>query len=192
MAGKYQTTDFRNGLKISIEGKPYIITYFQHVNPGKGSAFVKTKIKNLETGQVIARTFKAGVETVDTPDMEEKEMAFTYGDMDGFNFMDNETYDQIAIDKKMIDNSKFLKEGMTVEVLFEADKNLPLTVDLPANMIVEITYTEPGVKGDTATNAMKNATIETGAEIRVPLFINQGDFVKIDTTSGDYLERVKQ
>jgi elongation factor P len=185
------TSEIRNGLCIRYNHDIFKVIEFLHVKPGKGAAFVRTKLKSLTTGKVLDNTFPAG-HKIDDVRVERKQFQYLYEDENGFNFMDNETYDQIAIDKKMIDNSKFLKEGMTVEVLFEADKNLPLTVDLPANMIVEITYTEPGVKGDTATNAMKNATIETGAEIRVPLFINQGDFVKIDTTSGDYLERVKQ
>jgi elongation factor P len=191
MAGKYQTTDFRNGLKISIEGKPYIITYFQHVNPGKGSAFVKTKIKNLETGQVIERTFKAGVETVDKPDMEEKEMEFTYGDMDGFNFMDTKTFESVHLSHDNVgEASNYLQEGIRVNILYFNER--PIAIDLPNFVNLKVKQTDPGLKGDTAGGGgTKKAVMETGLQINVPLFIEEGEDLKIDTRTGQYVERAK-
>lgn len=185
------TSEIKNGLCIVYNNDIFKVVEFLHVKPGKGAAFVRTKMKSLTTGKVLDNTFPSG-HKIDIVRVERKKFQYLYEDDNGFNFMDNETYDQISIRKEMIDNSRFLKEGMEVEILFDAEKDLPLTVDLPSSVIVQVTYTEPGVKGDTATNSMKPATIETGTEVRVPLFINQGDVVRIDTSSGEYLERVKQ
>lgn len=187
---KYQTTDFRNGLKIEIEGKPFIVVNFQHVNPGKGSAFVKAKIKNLETGQVLERTFKAGVDTVDKPDMEEKEMEYTYGDMDGYNFMDMESYESIHLSKDQVgDNKNYLQEGIRVSILYFNSR--PISIDLPNFVELKVTETDPGLKGDTAQGGTKKAIMETGLQVSVPLFINEGELLKIDTRNGEYVERVK-
>ncbi len=174
-----------------LNGDIWRVVEFLHVKPGKGNAFVRTRLKSLTSGKVIENTFQAG-HKIDDVRVERRTYQYLYEDEAGFNFMNNETYDQIPIERGMIENSRFLKEGMEVEVLFHAEKEVPLSVDLPANLIVEVTYTEPGLRGDTATNTLKPATIETGAEVRVPLFINQGDFIKVDTTTGEYLERVKQ
>jgi elongation factor P len=187
---KYQTTDFRNGLKIEIEGKPYIIVNFQHVNPGKGSAFVKTRIRNLESGQTLERTFKAGVETVDVPDMEEKGMEFTYSDMDGFNFMDLETFESVHLTHEQVGDAKnYLQEGIKVAILYFNSK--PISIELPNFVALKVVETDPGLKGDTATGGSKKAILETGLQVNVPLFINQDEVLKIDTRTGEYVERVK-
>lgn len=187
---KYQTTDFRNGLKIAIEGKPFIIVNFQHVNPGKGSAFVKTKLKNLISGQVLERTFKAGVETVDRPDMEDKEMEYTYSDPDGYNFMDLGTYESIHLSHDQVgDNKYYLQDGIKVSILYFNER--PISIDLPNFVELKVTETDPGLKGDTAAGGTKKAILETGLQVNVPLFINEGEVLKIDTRSGDYVERVK-
>lgn len=185
------TSEIKNGLCIRHNHDIFKVIEFLHVKPGKGAAFVRTKLKSLTSGKVLDNTFPSG-HKIDIVRVERKQYQFLYEDEMGFNFMDNETYDQVSINAKMIDNSRFLKEGMMVDVIYDADANQALTVELPSSAQYEITYTEPGVKGDTATNAMKPANIDTGAEIRVPLFINQGDIVRIDTTTGDYLERIKQ
>lgn len=187
---KYQTTDFRNGLKIAIEGKPFIVVNFQHVNPGKGSAFVKAKIKNLETGQVLERTFKAGVDTVDKPDMEEREMEYTYGDMDGYNFMDTKTYESVHLSHENVGDAKnFLQDGIKVEILYFNER--PISIELPNFVNLKVTETDPGLKGDTAAGGNKKAIMETGLQVNVPLFINEGEVLKIDTRTGEYVERAK-
>ena len=184
------TSDIRNGLCMEYNNDIYTVVEFQHVKPGKGAAFVRTKLKSVTTGRVLDNTFPSG-HKINEVRVERRKFQYLYEDETGFNFMDNENYEQIAINKNMIENSKFLKEGMECEILFHSEKDIPLTVDIPQHLVATITYTEPGLKGDPATNAMKNATIESGAEIRVPLFINQGDVVKIDTSTGAYIERVK-
>ncbi len=184
------TSDIRNGLCITFNNDIYRVVEFLHVKPGKGAAFVRTKLKSLTTGRVVENTFPSG-HKIDDVRVERRTYQYLYEEENGFNFMNNENYDQVTINKNMIDNARFLKEGMEVEILFHAEKEIPLTIDLPSHVIVEVTYTEPGLRGDTATNASKPATIETGAEIRVPLFINQGDIIKVDTTTGDYIERAK-
>ncbi len=187
---KYQTTDFRNGLKIAIDGKPYIVTSFAHINPGKGSAFVRAKIKNLITGQVLEKTFKAGVDTVDKPDMEEKEMEYTYGDMDGYNFMDLTTYESVHLSHDNVGDAKYyLQEGIKVDILYFNER--PISIDLPNFVNLQVTQTDPGLKGDTAAGGSKKAIMETGLQVNVPLFINEGEKLKIDTRTGEYVERVK-
>jgi elongation factor P len=186
----YQTTDFRKGLKIEIEGKPYIIVEFQHVNPGKGSAFVRTRLKNLETNQMLERTFKAGVETVDKPDMEEKEMEFNYTDVDGFNFMDQTTFEMIHLSNEQVGEAKnYLQEGIKVFVLYFNGR--PISIELPNFVYLKVVQTDPGLKGDTASGGSKKAIMETGLQINVPLFIKEGEVLKIDTRSGEYIERAK-
>ena len=184
----YSTSDFRKGLKIELEGKPFIMVDFLHVKPGKGGAFVRTKLKNMETGQVLEKTFRSG-EKVDRPDLIEREMQYLYRDAEGYCFMDNNNYEQIFIDEDYLgDNKDFLKENVDVKMLFFNNK--PIGIELPICVQLEITQTEPGIRGDTATGATKPATLETGVVIQVPLFINAGDVVKIDTRTGDYVERV--
>lgn len=169
----------------------FSVTEFLHVKPGKGAAFVRTKLKSLTTGKVIDNTFNAGVK-IDVVRVERRNYQYLYNDDSGFHFMNQDDFEQIFLDGKIIDNSDLLKEGDVVEILFNAEDESPLTCDLPAKVELEITYTEPGVKGDTATNSLKAATVETGAEIRVPLFINNGDVVRVDTKNRAYIERVKK
>lgn len=184
------TSDIRNGLCIDFRNDIYSVVSFQHVKPGKGNAFVRTKLKSLTTGRVIENTFPAG-HKINEVRVERRKHQYLYNDDSGYHFMNTENYDQVFINEAMIENPGLLKEGTDVEILFHAEKEVPLTLDMPAHIVLQITYTEPGVKGDTATNTLKPATIETGAEIRVPLFINEGDKVKVDTRTGDYIERVK-
>ena len=184
------TSDIRNGLCINLNNDIYYIVKFQHVKPGKGNAFVRTKLKSMTTGKVLDYTFQAG-HKIDPVRVERREYQYLYKDDSGFHFMNNETYDQINIQGEMIERSDLLKEGDTLEILFHSEQEMPLTVEMPQYVILEVTYTEPGARGNTATNTLKPATVETGAEIKVPLFINQGDKIKINTESGDYMERVK-
>lgn len=167
-----------------------MVSEFQHVKPGKGNAFVRTKLKSLTTGKIIENTFPAG-HKIDEVRVERRPHQFLYSDDMGYHFMNTETFEQVAIQDDLIDNAQYLKEGAMVDILFHAEKELPLAAELPQHMIFEITYTEPGVKGDTATNTLKPATIETGAEVKVPLFIGNGEKIKIDTRTGEYLERAK-
>lgn len=168
----------------------FTIIEFQHVKPGKGAAFVRTKIKSLTSGKVLDHTFPAG-HKVEEVRVERRKFQYLYGDDMGYHFMNNETYEQVALNENLVEHADFLKEGMEVDILYHADREVPLTMEMPQYIILEVTYTEPGVKGDTATNTFKPATVETGAEVRVPLFINQGDKVKIETETGSYMERVK-
>ena len=184
----YSTADFRKGLKIELEGKPFIMVDFLHVKPGKGGAFVRTRLKNMETGQVLERTFRSG-EKVDRPDLVERDMQYLYQDAEGYCFMDNNNYEQIFIDDEHLGDSKnFLKENVDVKVLLFNNK--PIGIDLPIFVELSIAQTDPGLRGDTATGSTKPATLETGYVIQVPLFINEGDRVKIDTRTGEYVERV--
>ena len=184
------TADFRNGLCIQHNGDPWKIESFQHVKPGKGPAFVRTKIRNLNTGRLLENTFTSGVK-IEVIRIENRKYQFLYAEGNDYHLMNLDDYEQIMLQKEFIENVEFLKEGENVNVLFHADKGLPLSADLPAHVTLEITKTEPGVKGNTATNTFKPATTESGADIQVPLFINEGDKIKIDTAKGAYLERVK-
>ena len=185
------TSEIRNGLCITHSNDIFTVVEFQHVKPGKGAAFVRTKIKSLTTGKVLDQTFPAS-HKIDIVRVERRKYQYLYNDDMGYHFMDGETYEQTTIPVEMIDRPLLIKEGSDIEVLFDAAKDVPLTVDLPQYVKLKVTYTEPGMKGDTATNAQKPAKLETGAEVRVPLFINEGDIVKIDTRSNAYVERVKQ
>ena len=185
------TSDFRNGLTLEMNNDLLTIVEFQHVKPGKGPAFVRTKLKSLKTGKVISHTFSAGVK-VDVARVERRPYQYLYKDDMGYIFMHNETFEQVHIPEEIIRAPQFLKEGQDVEILYHADTETPLTCDMPAYVVLEITYTEPGEKGNTATNAMKDATLETGATVKVPLFVNEGEKIKVDTRSGDYSERVKE
>jgi len=185
------TSDIRNGLCIEYNNDIFQVIEFQHVKPGKGAAFVRTKLRSMTTGRVLDNTFPAGHKITEVR-VERRQFQYLYKDDMGYHFMNNETYEQIQLEEQFLPAPGLLKEAMIVDVLFHADKEIPLTLEMPQYVEMEITYTEPGVKGDTATNTLKPATIETGAEVRVPLFINQGDVVKIDTATGSYMERVKQ
>ncbi len=185
------TADFKNGLCIEFNNNLFTIVQFQHVKPGKGPAFVRTKLKNLNTGKVIDHTFNSGVK-VNVARIERRPYQYLYKDDMGYNFMHTETFEQITISEDIINAPQFLKEGQTVEVVFHADTETPMTCELPPFVQLLIKYTEPGVRGDSSsTSSLKPATIETGAEINVPLFINTGDVIKIDTRTNSYSERVK-
>lgn len=185
------TSDIRNGLCIKYNNDIFKVVEFLHVKPGKGPAFVRTKMKSLTTGRVLDNTFPSG-RKLDEVRVETQKFQFLYPEGDSFHFMNNEDYNQITLQKSILDAPDLLKEGQIVTVIFNADDEMPLSVDMPASVVLEITHTEPGVKGNTATNATKPATVETGATINVPLFINEGDKVKVDTVKGAYLERVKE
>ena len=184
------TADFKNGLCIEFNGELYSLVEFQHVKPGKGAAFVRTKLRNLKTGKVIPNTFSAGVK-IDVARVERRPYQFLYKDDSGYNFMHNETFEQVSIEETLISAPQFLKEGQSVEIMFHAETETPLSCDLPPFVELTVTYTEPGLRGDTATNTLKQATVDTGAVVNVPLFINEGERIKVDTRTGDYSERVK-
>ena len=184
------TADFRNGLCFNYNGDPWKIESFLHVKPGKGPAFVRTKIRNLKTGRLLENTFTSGVK-IDVIRIENRKYQFLYANGNDYHLMNNDDYEQIMMQKDSIDNVQFLKEGDNVEVLFHADKGIPLSAQVPSHVLLEISFTEPGLKGNTATNTFKPAKTETGADIQVPLFINEGDRIKIDTEKGSYIERVK-
>ena len=186
------TADFRNGLCLEYNDDLYTIVQFQHVKPGKGPAFVRTKMKSLTTGRVIENTFSAGVK-INTARVERRPHQFLYTDDVGFHFMHLETFEQISIQPEMIENADLMKEGQSVEIVVHADTETPLSVDLPPFVELEVTYTEPGEKGNTAsTSAMKPAQLETGASVNVPLFIDTGEVIKVDTRDRSYSERVKK
>ena len=184
------TSDIRNGMCLELNNDKYTIIEFQHVKPGKGAAFVRTKIKSLTNGRVLDHTFSAG-HKVEEIRVERRKFQYLYEDDMGVNFMNAETFEQLTLPEKLIDRKDLLTEGMEVDVLYDTNNEVPLTMEMPQYVEMVITYTEPGVKGDTATNTLKPATVESGAEVRVPLFVNQGDKIKIDTRSGAYVERVK-
>ena len=185
---QYETSDFRNGLKVEIDGVPYIMTYFQFVKPGKGTAFTRTKLKNMLTGSVLERTYRSG-ERLDAADIEERPMSFLYSDEQFYHFMNTETYDQVAIDTTAIaDEAKFLTENLECMVMFYKEK--PVSITLPNFIESEIIYCEPGVKGNTATGATKSADLACGASVQVPLFVEQGETIKVDTRTGEYVSRV--
>ncbi|MDM1397547.1 elongation factor P [Myroides odoratimimus] len=185
------TADIRNGLCIQYNNDIYKIVEFLHVKPGKGPAFVRTKMRSVTNGRVLENTFSAG-HKIDTVRVETHKFQYLYPEGDQFHFMNVETYEQITLLKDVLDAPELLKEGETVMVQINSDTELPLAVDMPASVVLEVTYTEPGVKGNTATNATKPATVETGAIVNVPLFINEGDKIKIDTSNSAYLERIKE
>ena len=184
------TADFKNGLCIEYNNDLYTIVEFQHVKPGKGPAFVRTKLKSVTSGKVIENTFNAGVK-ITTARIERRPHQFLYKDDLGYHFMDSNNFEQIPLDKDLVSASEFLKEGQEVEVVYHDETETPLNCELPAFVELKITYSEPGVKGDTATNATKTATLETGVNIQVPLFVNENEMIKVDTRTGTYVERVK-
>lgn len=185
------TADFRNGLVIHYNNDLYQIIEFQHVKPGKGPAFVRTKLRGLTSGKVLDNTFSAG-HKVETARVERRTYQYLYKDDTGYILMDSDTFEQIVIQEQMINNTALLKEGQEVEVLIHAETEQPLLCEIAPFVEMEITYSEPGIKGDTATNTLKPATVETGATIQVPLFVETGEIIKIDTRTNAYVERVKK
>ncbi|MEM9194678.1 MAG: elongation factor P [Myxococcota bacterium] len=186
----YETSDIRKGLKIIIDGNPFNVVEFQFVKPGKGQAFTRTKLKSMLDGRVIEKTFKSG-EKLTPADIEERHMQYLYPEGDRWVFMDTETYDQISLDGDQIgQNRYYLQDGMEVDILLWEGR--PIDITPPTFVIMEITETEPGFKGDTTSSITKPATVESGLEIHVPPFIDRGERVKIDTRTGDYVERVKK
>jgi elongation factor P len=183
------TNDLKNGMTLELDGVLFQVVEFQHVKPGKGGAFVRTKLRNVKTGAVVERTFNAGVK-VGLAIVERKEMQFLYRDGEAFTFMDMDSYEQIPVAPEVVgDGARWLSEGATAQVSMH--QGMSISVELPASVALAITKTQPAVKGDTKTNAMKPATLETGAEIQVPMFVAEGERVKVDTRSGEYIERVK-
>jgi elongation factor P len=182
------TSQFRNGLKIELDGEPFTMIFFQHVKPGKGGAFVRTKVKNLKTGRVLDRTFRAG-ERVDEADVDERTMQYVYQEGDNLVFMDTTSFEQIPFTPAQVgDARKFLKENLEVSVVFW--RGQPIGLELPSFIEASVTRCDPGMKGDTASGATKPATLETGAILQVPLFIKEGDTLRVDTRTGQYVERV--
>ncbi len=183
--------DIKNGTCIRMDGKLYFVIEFLHVKPGKGNTFMRTKLKDVVNGYVLERRFNIG-EKLEDVRVERRPYQYLYKEGEDYIFMNNETFDQAPIAKDLITGVNFLKEGMEVEVVSDASTDTVLYAELPVKVVLQVTYTEPGLKGDTATNATKPATVETGAEVRVPLFINEGEFIEIDTRDGSYLNRKKE
>ena len=183
------TNDLKNGMTLDLDDVLFQVVEFQHVKPGKGGAFVRTKLRNVKTGAVVERRFNAGV-NVGLAIVERKGMQYLYSDSSDFVFMDLDTYDQVHVGPEVVGElGKFLVEGAEAQVAMH--EGVPIAVDLPASVVLAITETAPGAKGDTKTGAMKPATVETGAIVQVPLFVEEGEKIKVDTRSGDYIERVK-
>ncbi len=186
------TSDFKNGLCMKFNNGLYTIVQFQHVKPGKGPAFVRTKLKNLDNGRVVENTFTAGVK-IESVRIENRSYQFLYRNGTTFHFMNTESFEQISLEEKQVGNADLFKEEQIVSILFHAEEEIALNVELPAHIILEVVYTEPGVRGDTTSSTvLKPAKVETGAELNVPNFINQGDKIKIDTRTRNYIERVKE
>lgn len=186
----YQTSDFRNGLKVEVEGQPYAVVYFQFVKPGKGTAFTRTKLKNLLTGAVIERTYRSG-ETLGEADVEEHPMQFLYLTGETYTFMNTETYEQVELDAKLLgDDAKFLMENLDVTVLFYKGRAVNMT--LPTFIESKVVWTEPAVKGNTSSGVTKAAKLECGAEIQVPIFVGEGDLLKVRTEDGAYMSRAQK
>ena len=185
------TSDIRNGLCIRYNNDIYKIVEFLHVKPGKGPAFVRTKLKSVTNGKVVDNTFPAG-RKIDDVRVETHKFQYLYNDGDTYHFMNEQDYSQNQLQKNALDVPELMKEGEIVTIIINSEDDMPLSVDMPQSVILEVTHTEPGVKGNTATNATKPATVETGARVNVPLFINEGDRIKIETTKGTYQERIKE
>ena len=183
--------ELRNGVTMEYEGEIYSVLEFQHVKPGKGPAFVRTKLRNVKTGRILENTFTSGVK-IDTARIERRPYQFLYKEGEDYVMMHTETFEQVNIPEELINAPQFLKEGDAVEMVVHADTETPLYVELMPSVVLEVTYTEPGIKGDTAsTNSLKPATVNTGATIKVPLFINTGDKIRVDTRTREYYERIK-
>jgi elongation factor P len=183
------TSDIRKGLVINFNSDLYKIVEFQHVKPGKGPAFVRTKLKSVTSGKVVNNTFPSG-HKIDIQRVENRPYQYLYKENDNYHFMHRDTYEQTFIQKDIIEAAEFLKEGQEVDILVHADTETPLSCELPAFVTMKIIYTEPGIKGDTATNSLKDAEVETGANVRVPLFIENDTLIRIDTRTGEYVERI--
>jgi elongation factor P len=184
------TSDIRKGLKIVIDDQPYVVVDFQFVKPGKGQAFTRCKVRNMVTGNQLERTWKSG-EKLDPADVEERQMQFIYPEGEDFVFMDANTGDQVSVSgDKVGDDAKWLSDGMSVDITIY--RGVPVGVALPAHVVLQIVQSEPGIKGDTASGATKPATLSTGAVVNVPLFVKEGEWIKIDTREGSYLERVNR
>ena len=184
------TSDIRNGLCIRYNNDIYKIVEFLHVKPGKGPAFVRTKLKSVTNGKVIDNTFPAG-RKIEDDRVETHKFQYLYNEGESYHFMNNDDYSQIELQKSTLDSPELMKEGEIVTIIINSEDDMPLSVDMPASVILEVIHTEPGVKGNTATNATKPAKVETGATVNVPLFINEGDKIKVETTKGTYQERIK-
>ena len=182
--------DIKNGTCIRMDGRLYFCVEFLHVKPGKGNTFMRTKLKDVVDGRVIERRFNIG-EKLEDVRVERRPFQYLYADGDDDIFMNNETFDQIPISKELVTGAAFMKEGDTVEVVSDASTNTVLYAEMPLKTVLKVTYTEPGLKGDTATNTLKPATVETGATVKVPLFVNTGEFIEVDTRDGSYVGRVK-
>ncbi|HEV3158135.1 MAG TPA: elongation factor P [Candidatus Baltobacteraceae bacterium] len=181
------SNDFRNGVTIILGGQLWTVIEFLHVKPGKGSAFVRTRLKNVKTGATVERTFRAG-EKLERATVDNREMQMLYNDADGYHFMDNETFENVTLQRELIgDPADFLKDGMKIAVQFHDD--VPIGCDLPAHVELRVAETDPGFRGDTTTNVTKPAKLETGATVQVPLFINPGDLIRIDTRDRRYIGR---
>lgn len=184
----YETGDFRKGLKIEFEGNPYVITDFQHVSPGKGAAFTRTKMKSLLTSNTIERNIRSG-EKVGVPNIEEKQYQYMYADSEGFHMMEQKTFEQIALSEEQVgDRKNYFQEGATISVLFYNDR--PITVEVPTFVVLTIVETQPGIRGDTVTGGSKPAKLETGAVVNIPMHLNEGDKIKVDTRDNSYVEKV--
>lgn len=184
--------DIKIGMCLEMDAKTYLVVDFQHCKPGKGPAFVRSKLKNLENGYVVEKTFSSVGQKIEQVRVERRPYQFTYEDDLGAHFMHTETFEEINIDKKLIDNADLMADGQIVEVMYRTDNDTVLSAELPPIVDMEITYTEPGIKGDTAsTNSLKPATVNTGATVKVPLFINTGDRIRVDTRTREYYERIK-
>lgn len=182
--------DIKNGTCIRLDGQLYFVIEFLHVKPGKGNTFMRTKLKNVVDGRVLERRFNIGEKLKDVR-VERRPYQYLYTDGNDDIFMNNETFEQVPINKELVTGAPFMKEGDTVEVVSDASSDTVLYAEMPMKTVLKITYTEPGVKGDTATNTLKPATVETGATVRVPLFVNEGDLIEVDTRDGSYVGRVK-
>ncbi|MGQ1947231.1 elongation factor P [Geofilum sp. OHC36d9] len=186
------TADFRNGMCIEFNGQLCTIIQFQHVKPGKGPAFVRTKLKNIATGRVLENTFSSGVK-VNEARVEHQPHQFLYKDDMGYHFMNMESFEQLSIEETLVESPDLMREGQEVDLLYHVDSETPIMVNLPQFIVYEVTYTEPGMRGDTSsTSSLKPATIDTGANIMVPLFIEQGEKIKVDTKERTYVERAKE
>jgi elongation factor P len=190
MAAVYEVSDFRKGLKVEIEGVPWVIVDFQHVKPGKGNAFTRTKLRNLVTGSNLERTFKSG-EKFNVPDVVQKEMQYLYKDEAGFNFMDTSNYEQIQLNAENVGSAaNYLIENLTINILFFNGKAIGL--DLPNSVTLKIVETDPGVRGNTVSGGSKSAKLETGAMVQIPLHLKEGDLIKVDTRTDQYIEKMNK
>ena len=184
-------SDIKIGMCIDMDNKTFLVVDFQHVKPGKGPAFIRTKLKNLENGRVLDKTYSSVGEKIEPVRVERRPYQYLYQEGEDYMFMNQETFDQIPIAHDLINGVDFLIEGQVVDVVSDASTETVLYADMPIKVQMKVTYTEPGLKGDTATNTLKPATVESGAEVRVPLFINEGETIEIDTRDGSYVGRVK-